>query len=64
MRVAMNYRNASIDADYHLRLSTIRRDSHLLNRKRLVDNLRVVEDALDELVGAGVLHGYAVEKQT
>ena len=64
MRVAMNYRNASLDVDHHLRLSTIRRDSQLLNRKRLVDNLRVVEDALDELVAAGVLHGYAVEKQT
>ena len=64
MRVAMNYRNASLEADYRLRLSTIRRDSQLLNRKRLVDNIAVVEDALDELVEAGVLHVHATQKQT
>ena len=53
----------AIGSDYHLRLSTIKRDSQLLNRKRLVDNIMVVEDALDDLVEAGVLHDYRVEKQ-
>lgn len=63
MRIAMNYRNAGVGTDYHLRLSTIARDSQLLHRKRLLDNLKTVEDALDELKAAGVLHGYEVEKQ-
>lgn len=64
MRIAMNYRNAGIGVDYHLRLSTIERDSQLLHRKRLTDNLAVVEEALDELVRIGVLYEYSVERQT
>ena len=63
MRIAMNYRNAGVGVDYHLKLSTIRRDSQLLHRKRLLDNLATVEEALDELKGAGVLHNYAVERE-
>lgn len=63
MRIAMNFRNASVGTDYHLRLSTIRRDSQLLHRKRLLDNLATVEEALEELISAGVLHGYEVERE-
>ena len=64
MRIAMNYRNAGIDTAYHLRLSTIARDSQLLHRKRLIDNLKTVEEALDELKAAGVLYAYKVERET
>jgi hypothetical protein len=63
MRIAMNYRNAGVGADYHLRLSTIARDSQLLHRKRLLDNLKTVEEALEELRAANVLHGYQVRKE-
>jgi hypothetical protein len=63
MRIAMNYRNAGVGTDYNLRLSTIARDSQLLHRKRLLDNLKTVEEALDELKDTGVLYGYAVRKE-
>ena len=63
MRIAMNYRNAGVGSDYHLRLSTIARDSQLLHRKRLLDNLKTVEDALDELKEIGVLHDYVLRKE-
>lgn len=63
MRVAMSFRNAAVGTPYRLRLSTVIRDSQLLTRRRLLDNLRTVEGALDELVEAGVLHGYRVERE-
>ena len=63
MRIATNFRNAAVDTHYHLRLSTIARDSQLLHRKRLLDNLKVVEEALGELKAAGVLHEVEVEKE-
>ena len=63
MRVSMNFRNAGVGQTYRLRLSTIARDSQLLQRKRLLDNLRTVEEALGELVDAGVLYRYETQRE-
>lgn len=47
---------------YHLLLTTIIRDSGMKQYPRLTDNLREVKKALDEVVAAGVLDKYEIEK--
>lgn len=56
-----NYINASVMVLYNVRLSSIRRDSGLLDCKRVNDNVRKLESALDELVKHKVLFSYTKE---
>jgi hypothetical protein len=61
-RMSHHYIQASIAHPYHIMLSTIIRDFGLTEYKRLRDNLRDVEIALEEMIKKDVLLSYRVEK--
>jgi hypothetical protein len=50
-RLSHNYTQASWDEPYRILLSTIVRDSALVNNSRIRDRVRHVDSALDELMG-------------
>jgi len=56
-----NYVNASLMVPYNISLSSIRRDSGLLDCKRGNDDVRKLESALQELVEHKVLFGFIKE---
>jgi hypothetical protein len=62
-RLFHNFTNAELLRPYHLLLSTIVRDSGLVNSQRANDRVRVVERALAELQGKGVLYGFEKEER-
>jgi hypothetical protein len=50
-RLSHNYKQASMNDPYHIRHSTLVRDSALINAKRIQDQVRNVRETLDELSG-------------
>jgi hypothetical protein len=58
-----NYVNASFTVPYNVSLSTIKRDSGLLECKRINDDLRKLENILQELVEHRVLFSYTKTDQ-
>jgi len=54
-KLSHNYTNASYTVPYQIWLSTIRRDSGLLEYKRANDSVRKFEEALSELKGNAVI---------
>ena len=55
-RLVHRYRNASLISEYHFLLSSVRRDSGFLTYERNSANIKLVNEALDELQETGVLH--------
>lgn len=62
-RLSNNYTNASLAIAYHIRLSSIRRDSGLLQYKRTNDATRKLEKAFQELVDHKVILSFNREEQ-
>lgn len=63
-KLSHNYTNASYTIPYQIWLSTIRRDSGLLEYKRTNDAVRKFEEALTELKDNTVLVSYGREEDT
>lgn len=58
-RLSHNYVQASITGpSYSIKMSTVVRDSALVNATRLRDKVRYIDESLDELVGQGILYKY------
>jgi hypothetical protein len=61
-RLSHNYVQASlIGAPYGIKMSTVIRDSAMVNATRLRDKMRYIDESLDELVEKGILHKYEKE---
>ena len=59
-RLAHNYVQASIDNTYSIKLSSIERDSGLLQLKQVRHRMRKLNDVLDNLVKSRVLMNYEI----
>lgn len=62
-RLSHNYINASLTTRYHILLSSIRRDSGLLEYKRTNDAVRKLEEVLRELIDHKVMLAFEKEDQ-
>jgi hypothetical protein len=62
-RLFHNFTNADLLHKYNLLLSTIIRDSALVNAKRMNDKVRAVEASLEELREKGIIFGYEREER-
>jgi hypothetical protein len=60
-RLYHNYINASIMNSYHFLLKSVKRDSGLLNNKRISQDVKYLERSLEELQEKKVLWGYERE---
>jgi hypothetical protein len=58
-RLSHNYTQAALMDPYHIRMSTIVRDSALVNAQRIRDQARYIEESLEELVEKNVLLRYS-----
>ena len=56
-----NYVNASLLNTYHFLLSSVKRDSGLLNNQRISQDIKYLEEALDELDKKGIIWGFKKE---
>ena len=57
-RLSHNYTQASLLTPYEIKMSTIVRDSALVNARRVRDQARYIADSLDELKAKQVLLNY------
>lgn len=62
-RLSHRFTNAGTLQTYRIRFSTLQQDSGLLTRKRISENVKTVDAALDELVAAGVLMRWTKEEE-
>ena len=62
-RLSHDYLNASLVDPYHVLMSSIARDSGLLQHSRTSANIKTLEAALEELVTRGILLTYTAEKR-
>jgi len=62
-RFVHRYRNASLVSDYNFLLSSIQRDSCMLQYKRNSANIKALDEALEELKQQGVLFRILKEEQ-
>ncbi|MEM9128427.1 MAG: hypothetical protein AAGA97_01740 [Pseudomonadota bacterium] len=62
-RLVHRYRNASLIDAYHFMLTSVQRDSGLLNNKRMSANAKALSEALDELKAEGILFTVDAEKR-
>jgi len=58
-RLSHNYTQAALMEPYHIRMSTIVRDSALVNAQRIRDKARYIEESLEELAEKNVLLRYS-----
>ena len=63
-RLSHEYTNAHINHPYQILLSTIERDSGMLNQSRRSANMATVKAAIEELIKANVLYGFTEERRT
>jgi hypothetical protein len=63
-RLSHNYTQAALMEPYHIRMSTIVRDSALVNAQRIRDQARYIEESLDELAEKNVLLRYSKKVMT
>jgi hypothetical protein len=61
-RLSHNFTQASLLYSYTVTLSSVARDSGLLDRKKISDNKRKFEESLDELIKEKVLMRYETEE--
>jgi hypothetical protein len=62
-RLSHTFTNAAFNTTYDVLLSTLKRDSGMLEAARIHDNVRAVERALDELKAAAVLMDWTKEER-
>ncbi len=60
-RLSHNYIQASLTESYHIKMSTIVRDSALVNAKEARHKMRYIDESLSELEEKDVLLGYVKE---
>jgi hypothetical protein len=53
-----NYVNAGMLNTYHFLFSTVKRDSGLLNNKRISQDIKYLEESLEELIRKRVIYGF------
>lgn len=63
-RLSHNYVQAGVTGPkYNIKMSTVIRDSALVNANRMRDNMRYIDESLDELVERGIIFNYDKEIQ-
>jgi hypothetical protein len=60
-RLYHNYVNASLLNNYHFLLTSVKRDSGLLNNQRISQDVKYLEEALEELKKKNILWGFERE---
>jgi hypothetical protein len=60
-RLYHNYINASLLNTYHFLLSSVKRDSGLLNNQRISQDIKYLEETLEELDKKGIIWGFEKE---